>query len=151
MRLKWCQYECSNPQVWIWKNVSWYALSEQADEIKAVSPADCCRLIHFESKASSVCALLPDRKTHFSSLNFLLMNCVPLEKRQAQPNLLQGKKNHTSHVSYFCSSGLLFKQMVWGEGNSVLCLLKEGVGLLRLPTEKYALEIVKNVFCSGWG
>lgn len=30
-----------------------------------------------------VCALLPDMKTHFPSLNFLLMNCVPLEKRQA--------------------------------------------------------------------
>lgn len=78
------------------------------------------------------------------------MNCVPLEERQAQPNLLQGKENHTSHVSCFCSSGLLFKQMVWGEGNSLLCLLEEGVGLLRLRTEKYALEITENVFCSGW-
>lgn len=31
----------------------------------------------------ALCALLPDMKTHFSSLNFLLMNYVPLEKRQA--------------------------------------------------------------------
>lgn len=29
----------------------------------------------------ALCALLPDMKTHFSSLNFLLMNCVPLEKK----------------------------------------------------------------------
>lgn len=60
------------------------------------------------------------------------------------------KKNHTSHVSCFSSSGLLFKQMVWGEADSLLCLLKQGVCLLRLYTEKYTLEIKGNVFYNDW-
>lgn len=44
-----------------------------------------------------LCALLPDVKTHFSSLNFLLMNCVPLGKK-GKLNLISSRGRKKSHL-----------------------------------------------------